>query len=119
MIRRPPRSTLFPYTTLFRSVFLNPGSPVPRAVYWDAAGNPVDLNTLIPAGSGWTVLSTADAINDQGWIVGSGTYDPDGVGGEAARTQGFLLRPVPEPAGALLALLAGVVIGGRRNRQRT
>src|SRR5258708_21626633 len=24
MIRRPPRSTLFPYTTLFRSRFLNP-----------------------------------------------------------------------------------------------
>src|SRR3712207_6921625 len=23
MIRRPPRSTLFPYTTLFRSVFIN------------------------------------------------------------------------------------------------
>src|SRR5690349_21953937 len=29
MIRRPPRSTLFPYTTLFRSVnaFLDPSSP--------------------------------------------------------------------------------------------
>src|SRR2546429_6146092 len=28
MIRRPPRSTLFPYTTLFRSVYdnMNPGS---------------------------------------------------------------------------------------------
>src|SRR2546422_8465630 len=25
MIRRPPRSTLFPYTTLFRSVVLEPG----------------------------------------------------------------------------------------------
>src|SRR5947208_4862860 len=25
MIRRPPRSTLFPYTTLFRSVRLRPG----------------------------------------------------------------------------------------------
>src|SRR3712207_3086877 len=25
MIRRPPRSTLFPYTTLFRSLFLSPG----------------------------------------------------------------------------------------------
>src|SRR5437868_12639883 len=25
MIRRPPRSTLFPYTTLFRSVFLQKG----------------------------------------------------------------------------------------------
>src|SRR2546426_7913952 len=27
MIRRPPRSTLFPYTTLFRSI---PGAPVPE-----------------------------------------------------------------------------------------
>src|SRR2546428_12806072 len=26
MIRRPPRSTLFPYTTLFRSCTLTPGS---------------------------------------------------------------------------------------------
>src|SRR5258707_6377837 len=26
MIRRPPRSTLFPYTTLFRSLFLMPSS---------------------------------------------------------------------------------------------
>src|SRR5258708_22024828 len=26
MIRRPPRSTLFPYTTLFRSVFRLPGA---------------------------------------------------------------------------------------------
>src|SRR3712207_8237160 len=31
MIRRPPRSTLFPYTTLFRSELesRNPGPPVP------------------------------------------------------------------------------------------
>src|SRR2546430_8919222 len=28
MIRRPPRSTLFPYTTLFRSVLQPPGEPV-------------------------------------------------------------------------------------------
>src|SRR2546430_10651795 len=27
MIRRPPRSTLFPYTTLFRSVSSKPGDP--------------------------------------------------------------------------------------------
>src|SRR5207244_9862128 len=27
MIRRPPRSTLFPYTTLFRSVFVVEGPP--------------------------------------------------------------------------------------------
>src|SRR2546430_7321248 len=29
MIRRPPRSTLFPYTTLFRSQGLRPPSPQP------------------------------------------------------------------------------------------
>src|SRR3712207_7661143 len=31
MIRRPPRSTLFPYTTLFRSVAIRTRAPVPRA----------------------------------------------------------------------------------------
>src|SRR2546422_4512190 len=29
MIRRPPRSTLFPYTTLFRSQQVGPGPPSP------------------------------------------------------------------------------------------
>src|SRR2546427_10402200 len=33
MIRRPPRSTLFPYTTLFRSP-----SSAPRWASWDAPG---------------------------------------------------------------------------------
>src|SRR2546428_7605546 len=37
MIRRPPRSTLFPYTTLFRSLSLDPGHHVPRL----PAGHPV------------------------------------------------------------------------------
>src|SRR3712207_7928072 len=32
MIRRPPRSTLFPYTTLFRSEGAVIGRPPPRAV---------------------------------------------------------------------------------------
>src|SRR5438045_8399660 len=31
MIRRPPRSTLFPYTTLFRSVLPMPASPPTQA----------------------------------------------------------------------------------------
>src|SRR2546427_5966330 len=30
MIRRPPRSTLFPYTTLFRSQVDRKGNPAPR-----------------------------------------------------------------------------------------
>src|SRR2546430_7678832 len=32
MIRRPPRSTLFPYTTLFRSGVLIPGAKAPKLV---------------------------------------------------------------------------------------
>src|SRR3712207_8557379 len=37
MIRRPPRSTLFPYTTLFRSVkrTTDPSAPVEKAPVWD------------------------------------------------------------------------------------
>src|SRR2546422_8277421 len=30
MIRRPPRSTLFPYTTLFRSIRLFPDKPITK-----------------------------------------------------------------------------------------
>src|SRR2546430_12107022 len=36
MIRRPPRSTLFPYTTLFRSVLVEGGASVAHAFH--AAG---------------------------------------------------------------------------------
>src|SRR2546422_1847542 len=41
MIRRPPRSTLFPYTTLFRSLKPESGSqiwaysPGPKAQFWE------------------------------------------------------------------------------------
>src|SRR3712207_3109703 len=34
MIRRPPRSTLFPYTTLFRSACARPGSASPDPLRW-------------------------------------------------------------------------------------
>src|ERR1051326_7445592 len=43
MIRRPPRSTLFPYTTLFRSAPRSPGSDVPAPLGRALAGKlPVD-----------------------------------------------------------------------------
>src|SRR2546426_9359808 len=44
MIRRPPRSTLFPYTTLFRSRRSSfPGSPVPSG---PPAGRPAHRRSL-------------------------------------------------------------------------
>src|SRR2546430_12491263 len=45
MIRRPPRSTLFPYTTLFRSEILQDGAAALKAQYQaHFAGNLLDPN---------------------------------------------------------------------------
>src|SRR5438128_2862998 len=44
MIRRPPRSTLFPYTTLFRSA-RRASSPWPRTCTCMADGGPLDMQT--------------------------------------------------------------------------
>src|SRR5688572_32685332 len=38
MLRRPPRSTLFPYTTLFRSVHM--------LVFWREGGRPLDPDSV-------------------------------------------------------------------------
>src|SRR3712207_8919582 len=48
MIRRPPRSTLFPYTTLFRSGLLSEGDQLPKVkdVVASLAINP---NTVLKA----------------------------------------------------------------------
>src|SRR3712207_7704222 len=48
MIRRPPRSTLFPYTTLFRSLFLGAGRALllQLAHPWVAAGISQHSTTL-------------------------------------------------------------------------
>src|SRR5258708_23540862 len=43
MIRRPPRSTLFPYTTLFRSVSLGPSNGWDRPVRRLFRARPVPL----------------------------------------------------------------------------
>ena len=62
---------------------LRTGPSTVVATMWPPGGAPVDLNTLLPAGSGWK-LQTATAINDGGDIVGFGTLNG------AAR--GFVLR---------------------------
>src|SRR3712207_7297119 len=43
MIRRPPRSTLFPYTTLFRSM----DGPVPYGVYNVGGGSTITVNEVL------------------------------------------------------------------------
>src|SRR3712207_8369737 len=59
MIRRPPRSTLFPYTTLFRS---NPLSIEAVTRRLSAILNvPVDLHTLREASTAWE-LQVSEAV---------------------------------------------------------
>src|SRR2546429_5989458 len=55
MIRRPPRSTLFPYTTLFRSVFLEVGGMPQLARVFERVRQPLGSDTRI--GSGAAILS--------------------------------------------------------------
>src|SRR2546425_9710966 len=58
MIRRPPRSTLFPYTTLFRSVV---GSPVPAPPASPPFGSsPLNLLSQSPSRSSSVHLRRAE-----------------------------------------------------------
>src|SRR3989442_14079400 len=60
MIRRPPRSTLFPYTTLFRSVSL------PRLAQMREAGEKITMVTAYDA----TFAAVADAAGVECILVG-------------------------------------------------
>src|SRR2546429_4358185 len=93
MIRRPPRSTLFPYTTLFRSL------PVP-------GGNRRDLmgRQLTHAGALDLARQTVE-LPPRLPLPLDETLGRDGGTADGAR-----LRPGAEPA-ASLALLLGVELG--------
>ena len=63
-----------------------------HAFLYTTATGMVDLNTLLPAGSGWLLLE-ADAINDAGQITGYGV-NPGGL------SHAFVLAPPPPAMGA-------------------
>jgi len=54
-----------------------------RAVIWLPNTSAIDLNTLgvapVSGGGTWT-LTTARALSADGWVAGSGTFVPDGMG---------------------------------------
>src|SRR5256886_15018221 len=85
MIRRPPRSTLFPYTTLFRSEMLRPGGtfllyaishePVPDFTTFPMYYKELTLvgsRALVPADFEPAIrLVAAGAVDLDGFITGS------------------------------------------------
>src|SRR2546425_12434297 len=101
MIRRPPRSTLFPYTTLFRSVYRpGQGAEVRRAVPQPESGaEPADP----PVSSGG---DRAPAVRGRGRAhrVVRGVPDSD--------------DPHPRPNGPRAPLAPGAALPSERERVR-
>src|SRR2546430_3836331 len=59
MIRRPPRSTLFPYTTLFRSVFKSSPPGAPRSIVRALSmPRPAYIAAHSPAGPAPTMITS-------------------------------------------------------------
>ncbi|MBN2019345.1 MAG: DUF3466 family protein [Sedimentisphaerales bacterium] len=92
-------------SSLSSSPYYNHGQ---RACLFDPSGNGnnIDLNNLIVPLSGW-VLNEARCINNNGWIVGTGTLNGE--------SHAFLL--IPEPASALLFALGSFFIVSRCKRR--
>src|SRR3712207_9306226 len=108
MIRRPPRSTLFPYTTLFRS-------PTTGLHFADIEKLLEVLQRLVDAGNTVLVIEhNLDVIKQADWLVdlgpgggeaggeGIATGNPEGVAGTGGSFTGPF-PPEPPPARAAAA----------------
>src|SRR2546429_5979815 len=112
MIRRPPRSTLFPYTTLFRSVMTRATAELHRERA-DAALAPAD--DLMAAFAGLPVANIGDARDRMGMLDGGirtlwrgardGGPGPTGWGGSGG-------KPPPPPAPPNTPAGDGAVVHG-------
>jgi probable HAF family extracellular repeat protein len=94
----------------------NSSSPTDPFVWIN--GQMIDLNSLLPANSGFSQLFTAVAINDAGQIIGKGKTTN-------GTTEAYILTlggvsPVPEPAsiGSMAIGLMFLMAGWRKWRQR-
>src|SRR5256885_14544622 len=109
MIRRPPRSTLFPYTTLFRSLERLTTKPITQnPTSWSADGQYLAFFEL---GAGTlrdiTVLRTSDKTT-QSFLAtqfneGAASFSPDGrwlayTSNESGRPEVYV-QPFPGPGG--------------------
>src|SRR2546430_7323192 len=68
MIRRPPRSTLFPYTTLFRSASVSTDSPDCQPWHFPPRRLPADRENAAPAGR-WRSEEHTSELQSQSNLV--------------------------------------------------
>src|SRR2546427_5717973 len=98
MIRRPPRSTLFPYTTLFRSLEIDDAEGIAGAVFEkpaqldtpDVRGRPAPSKEAVGGipGDGTRLLRGIENGAERGIENFVRTSAGTGVGGEELRTLG-------------------------------
>src|SRR3712207_8324745 len=69
MIRRPPRSTLFPYTTLFRSFSANPALASSNAAFSSFGSSsacfPKNDSSAVPVYSGYALISPPSSRSEE------------------------------------------------------
>src|SRR2546430_5168528 len=97
MIRRPPRSTLFPYTTLFRSYALYNGVCQPAGY---APGNPVSgaaVGGAAGAAAGGAAAGPVGAV--VGGAIGTATGAVGGAANAVAPAPVYGTSYPPPPAG--------------------
>src|SRR3989454_8333362 len=94
MIRRPPRSTLFPYTTLFRSTFNV--FKIGMGTFLDYSGvggfGQSAVQQLDSAGSSGTTTVTFTGVATTSWIVENVFYESGGASGSLSASNGQSLR---------------------------
>src|SRR5256886_8187544 len=88
MIRRPPRSTLFPYTTLFRSVSTSTSGGTPDP----------DGYTVTVSGGGSQTIGNNDSVTFPDLATGSHTVTLSGIASNCS-VSGGTQRSVNVPAG--------------------
>src|SRR5258707_7756062 len=124
MIRRPPRSTLFPYTTLFRSLMETAGRAVAHLIVRDypavlARGALVVAGAGNNGGDGWVVARALHASGISVWVAALDPKTDDAIDNRAlARMDGVREtgREEPWPATAVMidALLGTGAAGPAR-----
>src|SRR3989449_7454489 len=115
MIRRPPRSTLFPYTTLFRSVLTHEGFELEKILAWPVMGlgmlRAAAALLALPVGlyQSLRILRTRQAD----LVIGVGGYSspPVLVAASLLGIRRVILEPnaYPGMANRVLGPLAGII----------
>src|SRR5260370_18036768 len=111
MIRRPPRSTLFPYTTLFRSIKDATNAVLftlmPRSDYSGKGGLSYAL-TIDGSGTTFTVSATYDSSKETGPQAKVTIQTLGALAAPAA----YLAKPSPPPGGAPLPAAGSAQLSG-------